>query len=144
MISLNSSQSGSMKEIPRNLLTLSSFGFSIDHFCFSLRFDASHTSFQISGHKVSALEVVRFLVSLHRTMDIHPVVFILHSESCETCPRIWQFPISINVPIIVEVFLQHYIQGCIWSPGNVAMFQLNRKWFWSGMYSLTLRSTWWR
>ena len=43
---LNSSPSGSKN------LALSSFGFSISHFCFSLRFD------------VSGLEVVCFLVSL--------------------------------------------------------------------------------
>ena len=42
-----------------------SFGFSIAYFCFSLRFDASDFSFQISGHKESGLEVVCFLVSLY-------------------------------------------------------------------------------
>ena len=36
MISMNSSSSGSMKKIPRNLLAFPSFGFSIAHFCFSL------------------------------------------------------------------------------------------------------------
>ena len=35
MISSNSPSSGSMKKIPGNLLALSSFGFSIVHFCFS-------------------------------------------------------------------------------------------------------------
>ena len=35
---LNSSSSGSMKKIPRNCLALSSFGFSIAHFCFALLF----------------------------------------------------------------------------------------------------------
>ena len=35
MASLNSLSSGSMKWIPRNLLALSSFGFSCDHLCFS-------------------------------------------------------------------------------------------------------------
>ena len=64
MISLNSSSSGSMRWLPRNFVALSSSGFSIAHFCFSLRFDASDKSFQISGHKVSGLEVVCcFLVS---------------------------------------------------------------------------------
>ena len=46
-MSLNSSSSGLMKEIPRNLLALSSFGFSIVHFSFSLRFDASDICFHI-------------------------------------------------------------------------------------------------
>ena len=63
-ISLNSSCSGSMKEIPRNLLALSSFGSSIAHFCFSSRFDATATCFRIYGRNLSGLEVVCFLVSL--------------------------------------------------------------------------------
>ena len=41
IISMNSSSAGSMKWIPRNFLAVSSFGFSIARFCFSLRFDAS-------------------------------------------------------------------------------------------------------
>ena len=64
MISLNSSSSGSMKWILRNLRALSSFGFSMFHFCLSLRFDASDISFHISGNKVSDLEVDCFLVRL--------------------------------------------------------------------------------
>ena len=52
--------------IPRNCLALSSFGFSMAHFCFALRlrFDASDMCFHISGHTLSGLEVVCFLVSL--------------------------------------------------------------------------------
>ena len=38
------SSSVSMKKIPRNFLALSSFGFSIAHFWFALRFDASDIS----------------------------------------------------------------------------------------------------
>ena len=41
MIRMNSSSSGPIKKLPRNLLALSSFGFSMAHFWFSLRFDAS-------------------------------------------------------------------------------------------------------
>ena len=55
--------------------------------------------------------------------------FIQYSEPCETCPCIWQFSISINVPTVSDVFLQHYIQGCICSSGNVDIFQRKRKWF---------------
>ena len=61
---LNPSSSGSIKKIPRKLLALSSVGFSIAHFCFSLRFDASDICFHISGHTLSGLEVVCYLVSL--------------------------------------------------------------------------------
>ena len=61
---LNSSSSSSMKKIPRNSLALSSSGFSIAHFCFALLFASSDKCFHISGHTLSGLEVVCFLVSL--------------------------------------------------------------------------------
>ena len=38
-----------------------------------------------------------------------------------------QFSISINVPTVVDIFLQHCIQGCICSPGYVDIFQWNKK-----------------
>ena len=60
---LNYSSSGSMKKIPRNCLALSSFGFSIVHFCFALLFASSDICFHISGHSLAGLEVVCFLVS---------------------------------------------------------------------------------
>ena len=59
--------STSIKNKPRNLLALSSFGFSMTHFWFSLSFNASYMCFHISGHTLSGLEVVCFLVSL--TLD---------------------------------------------------------------------------
>ena len=65
MVCLNSSSSGSMKKIPRICLVLSSFGFSIAHFCFALLFAASDTCFHMSGHTLSGLEVVSFLVCVH-------------------------------------------------------------------------------
>ena len=52
------------QKIPRNLLALSSFGFSMIHFCLCLRFDVSDICFHISGHNLSGLEVVCFLVNL--------------------------------------------------------------------------------
>ena len=64
MVCLNYSSFGSMKKIPRDLVALSSFGFSIAHFCFALLFDASDICSHISGHNLSGLEVVCFLVSL--------------------------------------------------------------------------------
>ena len=60
-----------INEINTNLLALSSFGLSIAHFCFSLRFGASDICFHISGHNVSGLDVVRFLVSL-RPDHVYP------------------------------------------------------------------------
>ena len=64
-----------------------------------------------------------------RTMFVHLVVF--HSEHGATCPCIWQFSISITVSIIVDIFLQHYIQWCTCSLGHVDVFQWNCKWFFS-------------
>ena len=64
MIRLNSSSSGSSKKILRNFLALFRRGFSIVHFCLSLRFDASDICFHTSGHAMSDLEVVCFLVTL--------------------------------------------------------------------------------
>ena len=63
MVCLNSSSSGPMKKIPRICLALSSFGFSIVHFCFALFVAASDICFHISGHTLPSLEVVCFLVS---------------------------------------------------------------------------------
>ena len=64
MVCLNSSSSGSMKKIPCCCLSLSSFGFSIVHLCFAFLFAASDICAHISGHTLSGLEVVCFLVSL--------------------------------------------------------------------------------
>ena len=65
IVRLSSSSSGSIKKMPRTLLgSYQSFGFSIAHFCLSLRFDASDMCVHISGHTLSGLEVVCFLVSL--------------------------------------------------------------------------------
>ena len=49
MVCLNYSSSGSMKKIPRTCLALSSFGFSMAHFCFALLFAASDICFHTSG-----------------------------------------------------------------------------------------------
>ena len=57
--------------------------------------------------------------------------FVQYSESCETCPRIWQFSISINVPIVIDAAFLHNIQVRISGPGNVDILQWNRKWFFS-------------
>ena len=146
IISLNPSSAGSMKWIPRKCPALSSFGFSIARLCFSLRFDASDTSFQISGHRESLVWMsFAFLSVSPRTRYIHPVVFcIQHRGRCKTCPRIWQFSISINVPIIVEIFssitssdvLVALVTSIYFSGiGNDASL---------GTYSLTLGCTWWR
>ena len=76
MVCLKSSSSGSMRKILRNFLALSSFGFSIANVCFALRFDASYICFHISGHTLSGLEVVCFLVSLlTRPCITHQVAF---------------------------------------------------------------------
>ena len=60
MVCLNSSSFGSMKKIPRNCLALSSFDFSIAHFCFALLVAAC---FHISGQTLVGLEDVSSSVS---------------------------------------------------------------------------------
>ena len=108
MVCLNSSSSGSMKKIPRNLLASSSFGFSMVHFCFAFRFDASDICFHISGHTSSGREVVYFLVSL--LLDqVYPsgglsfnrinLVRLVHASD--------NFSFSIHVPVIINMFSVH-------------------------------------
>ena len=82
---LNSSSSGSMKKIPRICLTLSSFGFSIAHLCFALLFAASDICFHISGHSLSGLEVVCFLVSLSPD-HVYPSGGLSFSKICLVRP----------------------------------------------------------
>ena len=92
------SSSGSMKKIPRNLLALSSFGFSIAHFCFALLFAASDICFHIYRHSLSGLDVVCVLVSLSPdhahtsgglSFNICRVVSLLIlGKPCESDPRI--------------------------------------------------------
>ena len=70
-------------------LALSSFGFSISHFCFAFRFYASDICFHISGHTLSGLEVVCFLVSLPPDR-VHPSggLSFKKNKSCEASPCI--------------------------------------------------------
>ena len=116
-----------MKCIPRNFLALSSFGFSIIHFSFALRFDVC-----ISGHKVSGLEIFSSL-SL-RTMKIHPVNLVelstyltirdlhQHSNSRRYFSRAFTS---------LEVFCR---------PGNVEIFQWDRIFFFFQLHHLTAMS----
>ena len=52
-----------MKQIPRNLLALSSFGFSLDHLCFSLSLAFFAIPLQSSGHQWSGMDVACRFVS---------------------------------------------------------------------------------
>ena len=106
----DASSSGTVKKIPRNLLALSSFGFSMAHFCFSLRFAASDICFHISGHTLSGLEVVCFLVNLPPgpciSIKCPPIQY---NESCETCPCIWQLCLHQRSNNRQYVFLRYHI-----------------------------------
>ena len=62
-ISLNSSSSGSMKQIPLSLRAFSIFGFSLAQFCISSIFEFLDILLQISGHKKSGLDVACRLVN---------------------------------------------------------------------------------
>ena len=65
-------------------------------------------------------------------------------------PRIWQFSISINIPVIVHEALEHDIQGRTCCSGNVEKSQWSRKWrfsrhvqFDSGSHVMTVSKVAW-
>ena len=142
MIGLNSSSSGSMKKIPLNRLALSSFGFSIAHFCFA--FSSLHQTYaSTSGHTLSGPEVVRFLVSLSPdhvcpsgglSFNQMSLVKPVHASDNSRSPPTY-------VPVIINIF-----SNKISSEINVVLVT---SMYFSGigndsslsMYSLTLGST---
>ena len=118
IMSLNSSSSSSLKKIQRNLLALSFLLF------FAFRC--------ISGHTLSGLEVVCFLVSLSPGPCISiRCLLIQNNESREICPCIRQISFSINVQVSFNMFLRHHIQSRAGSSGNVNVLQWNRERFFS-------------
>ena len=130
IVSLNFSSFGSMKNIFLNCLALSSIGFSIAHLCFAFFFAASDIRVHISGHTLSGREVVCVLASLLQD-HVYPsaALFVQQNESCEACPCIRIFCFSIHVPVISNMFLHQYIQGCMSRSGNVDVLHRKRKCF---------------
>ena len=126
---------------PRNFPALASFVFSIAHFCFSLRFDASDMSFQISGFRESGLDVVCFLVSLSRdqvynsggvSFNIVNLVKRVHVSDSSRSPSTFQqssilFSSTTSTDVLVALVASIYFSGI----GNDASL---------GTYSLTLGS----
>ena len=118
------------------LLAISSLGFSMAHFCFSFLFAAS----DISGHTLSGLEVVCFLVSLpSRTcksirwwilwnLSMHPTILYLHQRSHNL-----QYVFSNITSKVVSVVL--VTSMCFSGTGIDSSL---------GTYSVTRGSTWWR
>ena len=48
---------------------------------------------------------------------------------CETCPRIWQFSISVDIPIVINSFFLWNVQvGMSW-PDDINVFQWIGEWF---------------
>ena len=88
IVCLNSSSFGSIKNIPLNCLALSRFGFSIAHLCFAFFCAASDICFHISGHTLSGVKVVCFLVSLSRQCVSCRWPFLQRKKSCDACPCI--------------------------------------------------------
>ena len=141
IVSLTSASAGSTKQVPRSLPALSSFGFSIAHFCSSFRCAASHMSFHISGHKWTGLDVVCFFVN--RSPDhVHPFgglssnlvnrVNPVHESDRSRFPSIFQSSsrrssITSKV-VLVALVTSMYCSGI----GNDSSL---------GTYSLTLGST---
>ena len=96
--------------------------------CFA--FPLSAPKWTWSRHDVGSPKSTSFMSIIHSgsvffffPASCHTVIirwfFIQYRELCKSCPRIWQFSISINVPMIVNAFLQHYIQWHTFSPGHV-------------------------
>ena len=120
-----------MKKISRNWLALSSFGFSMIQFCIALRFDAWDICFHKSGHTLSGLEVVCFLVSLPPD-HVFPSGGLSFNEIILWSPSmhliiLFLHPRSSNH----QYFLHHYIKWCMCISGKVDVLQWNRKWFFS-------------
>ena len=101
-----------------------SFGFSTAHFRFALLFAASDICFHISGHNLSGLQVVCFLVSLSLE-HVYPFGGFSLNVASLVKPIHVSDTISINIPEIVNISLQHHIQCCVTSSGNVNVFQWN-------------------
>ena len=127
-MSLNSSSFGSIKNIPLNCLTLSSFGFSMAHLCFAFFFVASDTRVHKSGQTSSRREVFCFLVGLTHVCPSGGLSFfamnlvkLVHASDNSF--------FSIHVPVIFNRFLHHNIQGCMSRSGNVDVLRRNRKCF---------------
>ena len=76
------------------------------------------TCLHISGHTLSDLEVVCFLVSLSQTMYIHRAA----SHSIKWIS--WNLSMHQTIP-------GHHIKRRVGSSGNVNVFQWNREWFFS-------------
>ena len=133
MVSLNSWSSRSMKQIPRNLLALSSFGFSCDHFCLSFSWAFFLIVFQSSGHRwiwpgcqlpfcQSLTGHIYYLFggfSSNREIWVKPV-----QESDKSLdPSIFQWSSMRRSCITSKV--------CMGSSGDVNVFQWNKEWFFS-------------
>ena len=103
-VSLNSLSSGSMKSIPHNFHAFSRWSFSFDHFCFSFNLACFPIDFQSPGHGWSGLDVSCFLVNLPPDHTSVKRFLCQQSKLCETCPRIWQAPWSIDIPVITDAF----------------------------------------
>ena len=117
------------KNIPLNCLALSSLGFSIAHFCFSLRFNASDICVHISGHALSRREVVCFLASLPAD-HVYPPGGLSFNKMNLVQPFhapdnliLFLHPRSSNL----QYFLQHYVQCRMSRSGNVDVLHRNRK-----------------
>ena len=128
MVSLSSPCSGSMKQMPLNLRVLSSFGFSIAHYCFFSFWAAFpmmvHTS---KPHILKSGKLLELLpISLQTTYIPLAVSLLMKRTLCTLSKNLTNFdsrPHSNNHP-----FVQH-IQMCVSSPGYISVFQWNRECF---------------
>ena len=107
-------------------LACSSFGFSSAHSCFSFLLASFPILFQASGHKWSGRDVVWIFVSLPPGPHVSFGRFLFQwSKPRETCPRIRQISVSIDVAIIINSLILCDVQ--IWNcwPCDIIHFQWN-------------------
>ena len=128
---LNSSSSGSMKKIPRNCLVLSSFGFSIVHFCFAFSLHQPCASTHLATHRLDEKLFV-FLkdhvypsggLSFSKMILVKPV----HASE-NSLSTVQFFSNNTSSDVYAVLVTSMYFVG----RGNVSSF---------GMYSLTLGTT---
>ena len=100
--------------------------------------------FHVSGHNLSGLEVVCFLVSLSPDHVFPSGGFFQFCEFCESGPPIWQFTTSIQVSVIINIFssiTSSDVWVCLVTSKNFSGMGNDSSF---GMYNLTLGCTWWR
>ena len=99
-------------------------------FLFSRFWAALQISVHTSGHTWSGLVVVWTLGSV-LPAHIYPLGGFSFNrvKLLETCPRIWQASVRIDVPTVIRTFLLHDVQISVSRPCYINVFQWKRECF---------------